>query len=158
MKTLNHCLNLHLHPNAWVNQVTGFQKQNLKTPAIVVLMAQSRNFGNYWKLILALISKQHFILMTSSTTTQIYKNSWCQEVIVSKVKTQLNIINFTWQHFKICLTLRPLSNSISSSILIVGLCMSPRSKNKVSTPSWRTPCSRLCTGEFILVDPNSSSV
>jgi hypothetical protein len=33
--------------------------------------------------------------MTCSTSMQMYKNSQCREVIVSKVQTQLNIINFS---------------------------------------------------------------
>jgi hypothetical protein len=58
-----------------------------RTPTIVVLMAQSRNFGNFKKLILALIPKHHFILMNFYARMQIYKNSRCQKANVSKVKT-----------------------------------------------------------------------
>jgi hypothetical protein len=57
----------------------------------MVLMAQSKNFEKNWKLILTLIPKHHFILVTCSTIMQIYKNSQCLEAIVSKVKTQLNV-------------------------------------------------------------------
>jgi hypothetical protein len=44
-----------------------------QTLAIVVLMTQSKNFGNFSKLILTLIPKHHFILMTCSVIMQIYK-------------------------------------------------------------------------------------
>jgi hypothetical protein len=42
---------------------------------IVVLMAQSKNFRNFIKLILALLPKHHFILMTCSTIMKMYKKS-----------------------------------------------------------------------------------
>jgi hypothetical protein len=42
---------------------------------IVVLMAQSKNFANFMKLILALIPKHHFILMTCYDIMQIFENS-----------------------------------------------------------------------------------
>jgi hypothetical protein len=69
-ETLSHCLNPRLSPNARTNRVTEVQNQNsvkrlkIQTPAIVVLVAQSMNFGNFMKLMLALIPKDHFILMT----------------------------------------------------------------------------------------------
>jgi hypothetical protein len=63
-----------------------------RTPAIVVLMTQSKNFGNFMKLIFTLIPKHHFILMTYSTSMQICKISRCPEEIVSMGKTQLNVI------------------------------------------------------------------
>jgi hypothetical protein len=59
---------------------------------------------------------------------------------------------------RICLTLKLISNSISSSILRIGLCMSPISKSKVYRPSWRTHCPILCNDEFILVNINYISV
>jgi hypothetical protein len=40
---------------------------------IVVLMAQSKNFGNFIKLILSLIPKHHFILITCSPIMKMYK-------------------------------------------------------------------------------------
>jgi hypothetical protein len=60
-----------------------------QTPVIVVLMAQSKNFI---KLILTLIPKHDFIHMTCSAITQMYTNYRCQGEIISKVKTQLNVI------------------------------------------------------------------
>jgi hypothetical protein len=53
------------------------QVKRLKTQTltIVVLMAQSMNFGNFRKLIFTLILKHHFIPMTCSASMQIYKNS-----------------------------------------------------------------------------------
>jgi hypothetical protein len=73
------------------------QMKRLKnqTPTILVLMAQSRNFGNSTKSIFALIPKHHFILMTCSTIKQIYRNSRFPEANVSKVKTQLNVIKIS---------------------------------------------------------------
>jgi hypothetical protein len=49
---------------------------------VMVLMAQSKNLGNFKKLNLILIPKHHFILMTCSANMQIYRNSQCQEGIV----------------------------------------------------------------------------
>jgi hypothetical protein len=65
-----------------------------QTLVIMVMMAQSRNFGSFRKLILALIPKNHFILMTCSARREIYKNSRCHEGIVTQVKTQLNVSIF----------------------------------------------------------------
>jgi hypothetical protein len=81
-----------------------------QTPMIVVLMAQSKNFRNFRKLIFTLIPKRYFILMTYSASMQIYKNSRCKEAIFSKVKTQLNIIKISklGKISRICLTLIPL--------------------------------------------------
>jgi hypothetical protein len=50
-------------------------------------------FGILLKLILALIPKHDLTLVICSPIIQIYKNIWCQEAFVSKVKTQLNAIN-----------------------------------------------------------------
>jgi hypothetical protein len=40
------------------------KRLKIQTLVIMVLMAQSRNFGNFKKLILALILNHHFMLMT----------------------------------------------------------------------------------------------
>jgi hypothetical protein len=66
-----------------------------QTPAIVVLMAQSKNFKKFMKFILTLIQKYHFILMTCSISMQICKISRCPEEIVSMGKTQLNVIKIS---------------------------------------------------------------
>jgi hypothetical protein len=131
-----------------------------RTPAILVLMTQSKNFGNFMKLILTLIPKQHFILMTCSPSMQICKISRCLEEIVLKGKTQLNVIKISrlTKISRICLTLGSLLNSISSFICRVGLCRSPRSKSKVNRQSWRTPYPILCNGKFILVNTNYLNV
>jgi hypothetical protein len=68
-----------------------------RTPAIVVLKAQSKNFVNFMKMILTLIPKHHFILMTCSASMQICKISICPEEIVSMGKTQLNVIKISRQ-------------------------------------------------------------
>jgi hypothetical protein len=68
-----------------------------RTPTIVVLKDQSKNFGNFMKLILTLIPKQHFILMTCSASMQICKISRCSKEIVSMGKTQLNVIKISRQ-------------------------------------------------------------
>jgi TRAP-type mannitol/chloroaromatic compound transport system permease small subunit len=57
-------------------------------------MSRSRNFGNLMKWIFALILKYNFILMTCYGIMQMYKKIRCQENIVSKVQTQLNLIKF----------------------------------------------------------------
>jgi hypothetical protein len=46
------------------------------------------------KLILALIPKRNFILVSGFAIMKMYKNFQRQEAIVSKVQTQLNIIKF----------------------------------------------------------------
>jgi hypothetical protein len=66
-----------------------------QTPAIIFLMVQSRNFGNFMKLTFALIPKYCFNPMTGSAIMQMYKKNLCQKEIVSKVETQLNIIYFS---------------------------------------------------------------
>jgi hypothetical protein len=67
-------------------------KSEVQTPAIMVLKAQSRNFGEFMKLIFTLIPKQDFTLMIGSPIMQIYKNIGGRKSIVSKVKLQLNVI------------------------------------------------------------------
>jgi hypothetical protein len=90
--TLNQFLNPQLSPKTRTNQVTKVLNQNLmnrlkiQTPTTVVLMAQYMTFGNFMKLILPLIPKYHFILMTWSAIIQIYKKKQCQKEIVSKAQ------------------------------------------------------------------------
>jgi hypothetical protein len=126
----------------------------------VLVMAQYKIFRNFMKLILTLISKHHFIPMTCSASMQIWKISICLKEIVSKGKTQLNVIKISrlTKISRICLTLGSLLNSISSFIFRVGLCRSPRSKSKVNRQSWRTPYPILCNGKFILVNTNYLNV
>jgi hypothetical protein len=49
------------------------KRVKIQTAVIVVLMVHSINFGNFMKLILTLIPKYYFILMTCSAVMQMYK-------------------------------------------------------------------------------------
>jgi hypothetical protein len=128
------------------------KRLKIQTLVIVVLMAPSKNFGNFVKLILALIPKYHFIPMTYSTIMQMYKNCWSQEEIVSNVKRELNGIKFS----RLSLSVSSVGNSTIYSMMGDGLCMSSRPKRNVCRSSWSTPYPGLCSGEFSLVNPISS--
>jgi hypothetical protein len=80
-ETLIKFLKPQLTPKARTHQVTkveikfNWKRLKNRTAEFMVLMAQSRNFGNCVKLILAFIPKHDFILMTCSSVMQIHKNS-----------------------------------------------------------------------------------
>jgi hypothetical protein len=69
------------------------KRLKIQTPVIVVLMALSRNFGNFMNLILA--SKTQFHPRDLFCHHGNVQNNRFQEEIVSRVKIQLNIINFS---------------------------------------------------------------
>jgi hypothetical protein len=79
MKTLIKFLKPQLIPKWRANQVIEVQNQKsnekseVQTPAMMVLMAQSRNFGKFINLIFTLIPKHHLILMIFTTITKIHK-------------------------------------------------------------------------------------
>jgi hypothetical protein len=74
----------------------------------MVLMTQSKNFGDFMKLNQALLLKHNFILMTCSTSMQVYKKSWCREVFRSKVKTELTNHSFLdLKLFQVSLNAKP---------------------------------------------------
>jgi hypothetical protein len=55
----------------------------------MVLMVNFRIFGILLKYIFAMIPKHDLTRMIFYSNTQIYKNIWCQEEIISKFKKQL---------------------------------------------------------------------
>jgi hypothetical protein len=91
-------------------------------------LTQSGNFENLLELNQTLHPKENFILMHYSTSVQIYKNYGGQKVFVSRVQTELiNLVYRLEKNSGFRLTFIPLRNSISSLILRVSVCMSPRS-------------------------------
>jgi hypothetical protein len=76
--------NLQLSHKVGSNQVVEVWNQNsnekseVQTPAIMVLKAYSRNFGEFMKLVFTLITKHKFILESCYSSMQIHKIPLCQ--------------------------------------------------------------------------------
>jgi hypothetical protein len=96
-----------------------FQWERLKNSnsVIVVLMTQSRNFGDFMKPNKELLPKENFIKISFSIIMKIQK-IWGREAIISRVQTWLKDLRiFRLLQTRICLTLSTFGNSISSIFL-----------------------------------------
>jgi hypothetical protein len=86
---------------------------------------QSTNFQNLLESNKTLLPKENLFPMTCSTSVPNYKNYGDQKVFISIVQTeQINSVSDLVQiSSSVCLTISTIVNSISSSILRYGVCV-----------------------------------